>query len=641
MDPATEVGLVKMDFLGLKTLSAVEATAQAVERNCSVKLDVRNLPLDDAETYALLSRGDTPGVFQVESEGMRRLLRSLRPDRFEHLVPLIALYRPGPLDEMDTFCAGRHGVPPVYLHPDLEPILRETWGVLLYQEQVMRATVELAGFTMGQAEITMRAMSKKNSEKMAEQRPLFMAGCAEHGIAERTADQIWERMAKFAGYGFNKSHSAAYALIVYWTAYLKAHYPAEYMAATISSYIEDSKQVAKYVAESRRIELDVLPPAINESEATFTGEDRTIRFGLAAIKGIGLGCAESIVEERNAHGPFQSLADFCRRVPAGHVGRSSVETLIRAGAFDALGERAALLAGLDQAWGAGRRAQSDAAVGQTSLFGGGADADSEVATEPRLPAVAPMSDDEKLACEKELLGLYVSDHPLLQAQERIDQVTTARIEDLHEFADGQGIIIGGMVGKLSPYTTKSGAPMLFFTLQGLAGEIEVTVFPKTYESSRDLFQLDALLVVSGKLQRQESETMDGERVVEVKVVCDRVRRLSDARKPSRQKLAAARQGRTAQQQAASADGVAADTPRQPIDTHLCVRLAQARVCPPLLEQMRSVLQGSRGTVPVQLMLDDGRAFMLADDYSVAVTRGFMQQMSELVGPSAAILVASS
>ncbi len=636
MDPVKDVGLVKMDFLGLKTLSAIEHAVSAIKRNYDTDLDIRHIALDDRATYELLSRGDTPGVFQVESEGMRRLLRNLKPDCFDHIVPLIALYRPGPLDEMDTFCSGRHGAPIKYLHPDLEPILRETFGVLLYQEQVMRTATDVANFTMGQAEILMRAMSKKDADMMERQREVFYESCAKRGLDRALAHEMFERMRKFAGYGFNKSHSAAYALIVYWTAYLKAHYPAEYMAATINSYMDDQKAVARYVAESRRIGLEVRPPSINAGDAEFTGRERSITFGLGAIKNIGLGCARAVVEERHAGGPFVGLHDFCRRVPHGKVGKSSLECLIKAGAFDEFGDRNALLATLDSAFSSGQKAQSDAAAGQVSLFGE-TPAERVIAGEEKLPLVPAMTDEEKLALEKELLGLYVSDHPLLRAKQRLDEVTTAAVEDLHEYPDEQRLVIGGMVSALSPHTTRNGEPMLFFTLQGVAAEVEVTVFPRVYREHRELFQPDAIIVVDGTLQRQERIGTGGEEILDLKFLCDRARPLAEARRPSRRKREQAEQGRMSLIQAhAEAQARAQAAGR------LHVRLTPPANSRPNLERLKQLLLQHTGPNPVQIFVRQNgrhRVYDLGAAFRVKATPELVRQVDEILGPGAASLAA--
>ena len=499
MNPVVDVGLVKMDFLGLKTLTIIEKTIRAVKANHGVDIDVLKIPRDDRKTYELLSRGDTLAVFQLESDGMRALLRQLRPEVFEHCIALVALYRPGPMDSAPEFCRGRHGAEVKYLHPKLEPILKETYGVILYQEQVMQVAAELAGFSMPQAEIIMRAMAKKQEAKMLQMKPQFFAGCLANGVPEETVQQIWDRMVTFSNYGFNKSHSAAYGLVAYWTAYLKANYPAEFLAGQLSTVMDNTSEVAKYVLECARLGLTVRPPSVNLSEAEFSVKQGDVVFGLGAIKNLGLNSAHQIVAERADGGKFASLHDLCRRMVPRGVPKAALRTLIQAGAMDELGERNALLAALDSAYGAAQKQQEDAARGQNSLFDDMAD---EAVTESAgaLPSVPPMPTEERLELERELLGLYLSDHPLLRVQEKLNRCTTASIEDLPLHAEKASLLVGGLVAEVKPHTTRGGAPMAFVTLQGLAESVEVVVFPKAYGKCAEGLVKDAVVVVDAELE---------------------------------------------------------------------------------------------------------------------------------------------
>ncbi|NPV48229.1 MAG: DNA polymerase III subunit alpha [Armatimonadetes bacterium] len=499
MNPVVDVGLVKMDFLGLKTLTIIEKTIRAVKANHGVDIDVLKIPRDDPKTYQLLSRGDTLAVFQLESDGMRALLRQLRPEVFEHCIALVALYRPGPMDSAPEFCRGRHGAEVQYLHPKLEPILKETYGVILYQEQVMQVAAELAGFSMPQAEIIMRSMAKKDEAKMLQMKPQFFAGCLANGVPEDTVQQIWDRMVTFSNYGFNKSHSAAYGLVAYWTAYLKANYPAEFLAGQLSTVMDNTAEVAKYVLECARLGLAVRPPSVNLSEAEFSVKAGEVVFGLGAIKNFGLTSAHQIVAERESGGKFASLHDLCRRMVPHGVPKAALRTLIQAGAMDDLGERNALLAALDSAYGAAQKQQEDAARGQNSLFDDLME-EGIAETAATLPNVPPMPAEERLELERELLGLYLSDHPLLRVQDKLRKCTTASIEDLPLHSEKASLLVGGMVAEVKPHTTRGGEPMAFVTLQGLAESVEVVVFPKTYGKCAEGLVKDAVVVVDAELE---------------------------------------------------------------------------------------------------------------------------------------------
>ncbi len=539
MGPVEDVGLVKVDFLGLKTLTIIERALSAIAQNHNVEIELLDVPRDDVETYQLLCRADTVAVFQLESEGMRGLLRNLQPEHFEHLIAAVALYRPGPMQHIDTFCARRHGEPVQYLHPDLEPILAETYGIILYQEQVMQIASALAGFTMPQAEVIMQAMGKKDHDKMAQMKPLFMQGCVDNGISTATARELYARMEAFASYGFNKSHSSAYALVAYWTAYLKAHYPAEFMAAHLSTVMDSSDEVAKGVTECRRMGLEVRPPAVNRSRANFAVDGSEVLFGLAAIKNLGGNTAEAIVAERESTGDYRGLADFCRRLPAQNASNAMVKLLIQAGTFDEFGERNSLLAALDSVYAAGQQYQQDQAVGQNSLFGDSSAAAAERAG-PQLPDVPPMSEEQMLRLEKELLGLYLSSHPLLENQDKLKQCTTATVEDLGQFAEGTSVLVAGMISQAKRHIDKNGDPMMFLTLEGLAEQVEVTIFPSVYEACRDNLAEGSLVVMKARVDRLLSRSGDAD---ELKLLAENVQPLAAAQPVSKRQRQQAEEGR--------------------------------------------------------------------------------------------------
>jgi DNA polymerase-3 subunit alpha len=538
MNPVVEVGLVKMDFLGLKTLTVVARALEDIRRNHGVEVDLYHLPLDDPATYDLLGRGDTVAVFQLESDGMRNLLRQLQPSRFEHVIAVNALYRPGPMQSAPMFCAGRHGAPVEYLDPCLRPILEETYGVILYQEQVMQIAQDVAGFPMSQAEIILRAMSKKQAAKMEQMKPLFFAGCRERGLAEETIQTLFERMETFSNYGFNKSHSAGYGLVAYWTAYLKANYPAEFLAAHLSTVMDKSDDVATGVGEARRMGLRVLPPAVNRSQAAFGVREGQITFGLAAIKNFGGQSAEAIVAEREAHGPYRGIGDFCRRLPADKVQKAAVRLLVEAGAFDEFGDRNALLAVCEQAAAAGQRYQQDQAIGRISLFGVAEDQPASAQlSEPTLPKVPEMSDEEKLELERQILGLYVSAHPLEKEAERVARCTTARVEDLDDFPNRAQVAVAGLVEEARRHLTRAGDQMMYAVLQGLAERVEVTIFQSAYEACVDVLVPGKLVVIAGKVERRGNGEETGAPGA-AKLLCDRAYLLEQAprvSKPARER----------------------------------------------------------------------------------------------------------
>ena len=629
MKPVESVGLVKMDFLGLATLSIIEKTIRQVKENYDVDIDLHALGVDDPATYELLAHGDTAAVFQLESEGMRRLLRNFQPENFEHLTSLLALYRPGPMQEADTYCTRRHGRAPVeYLHPDLEPVLSETFGVLLYQEQVMRTATDVAGFTMPQAEIIMRAMAKKERAKMRQMKPLFIDGCVAHGLARETAEQLYSRMDTFSNYGFNKSHSAGYALVAYWTAYLKAHYPAEFIASQLSTIMDDSSEVAKYVTECRKSSIEVLPPDVNRSDVEFTVSAGAVVWGLTAVKNFGQRTAEIIVEERETDGPFKGIWDFCRRVPSGAATKSTVETLAKAGAFDWCGDRAAVLEALPNAFAVGQKHQQDVAVGQGSLFGdaGGGEAAPSAEHRELLPEAQPLPGESLQAMEKELLGLYVTNHPLLKRAEDLERCATARIEDLEEFPHDQELIVGGMVGELRPHTTKKGEQMMFMELQGIAESLSVTIFPSVLKKCREALVPDGLIVVAGKLERSTRLTGNDQEIVELKLLADNVTPLDNARRPSKKRREAVDKGRN--------NWAKMRARRQCVN----IRLDETKCGSPGLRddllRLRQILEGHQGESPVILNVcqPDGPCHVvLAKPYTVEFTPQLAQEISALLG----------
>ncbi|MBD3879921.1 MAG: DNA polymerase III subunit alpha [Quinella sp. 1Q5] len=493
-DKIEELGLLKMDFLGLRTLTIMEETLENVKASRGVDLELSMIPLQDKKTSDMLSAGKTGAVFQMESAGMTALVKELRPEGFEDLIPTVALYRPGPLGSgmVEDFIAGKHGRKVAhYLHPKLEPILKETFGVILYQEQVMQIVQTLAGFTLGQADILRRAMGKKKADILLAQKENFLRGCESNGVDNALAEKIFELLTHFADYGFNKSHSAAYGLLAWQTAYLKAHYPAEYMAAMMSG-TPDVDKIAGYIEMSRRMGIKVLPPDINAGSAHFTVDGGAIRFGLAAVKTVGEGAVDYIVDERQ-HGKFKSLTDFCGRLDSKKVPRRSLENLIKCGAFDSVDKRrTALLAALDSAMEAGTKRYHERQSGAISLFG-----DDELhETNSTLPDVKERSPNEILAWEKETLGFYISGHPLDDLRERFSALKTSK--DLGKFI-GRRVKIGGLITEVRRIMTKRGESMAFLKVEDFDGTIDITLFPAVFSKSFNVALVDEVVVVEGRV----------------------------------------------------------------------------------------------------------------------------------------------
>jgi DNA polymerase-3 subunit alpha len=496
MKGVQEVGLLKMDFLGLQNLDIISTCLGLVKERHGVEIDLLRMDYGDPRTYELISAADTHGVFQLEGSGMRRMLQEMKPQCFEDLAAAIALYRPGPMQNIPAYIARKHGREPIeYLHPRLESILRDTYGVMIYQEQVMMAARELAGFTLSEADILRSAMGKKDKVKMAQQREKFIAGCVANSIGQAEAEALFESIAKFAEYGFNRSHSAAYAVISYQTAYLKANYPLEYMTSLLTHVQGKAEDVATAIVDCRKRGIEVLPPAINESGVDFSIVGERIRFGLAAVKNVGRGAAEAVVAERERGGPFRSLDDLCERLGGlQEVNTRALESLIRCGACDALGERNQLLATLEHARQRADRSRRDRERGQISLLDLVEEAEQVIDYGIKAD---PMPPEERLRAEKELLGLYLSDHPLTRIEGELAQRIDTRASELTADLAGKEVRIGGLVRSFRRVVTKRGQIMAYAEVEDLTGTVEVTLFPRVYEQYRQLFEPDRILVVQG------------------------------------------------------------------------------------------------------------------------------------------------
>lgn len=503
MEWIEKIGLLKMDFLGLRNLTVMHnAVAEIRGREPEFALD--RIPLDDRKTLEMLGRGETVGVFQLESEGMKRVCMELQPSRFEDIIALVALYRPGPMEWIPHYIRNKHGrTKASYLHPKLEPILSETYGIAVYQEQVMLIARDIAGFSMSEADELRKVMGKKLKEQVPIYRERFIEGAMRHsGTTRRLAEEIFAFVEPFAGYGFNKSHAAAYAMIAYQTAYLKANYPIAYTTALLSSVKDRTDKLAEYIDDARRYEIAVLPPDVNESGVDFTAVGEQIRFGLSAVKGVGEEAVRSIIDARERDGPFADLFDLAGRVNARQVNRRVFEALVKCGATDALpGNRAQKLAALDLALDLAARATRDAELGQASLFGDIARDAPSLA--PVLPNVSAPSKREALAWEKETLGIFVSGHPLADVQEHLFRTGALPVKELRSKEDDAFVTIAGSVAAVRRATTRAGMQMLIAQIEDTTGSCEVVVFSKLYPQVQQLFEPDRILVVKGRVRMRE------------------------------------------------------------------------------------------------------------------------------------------
>ncbi|MFO1423627.1 MAG: DNA polymerase III subunit alpha [Candidatus Competibacteraceae bacterium] len=512
-DDVEAAGLVKFDFLGLRTLTIIDWAVRTINDQRKTggepPLDISAIPLDDAATFDLLKRHRTTAVFQLESSGMKDLIRRLQPDCFEEIVALVALFRPGPLQSgmVDDFIDRKHGRARIeYPHPALAPILKPTYGVILYQEQVMQIAQVLSGYTLGGADLLRRAMGKKDAEKMAKERDGFVKGATARGVDPETASYIFDLIDKFAGYGFNKSHSAAYALISYQTAWLKAHYPAAFMAAVLSSDMDKTDKVVVFVEECRRMGLKLAPPAINDSEYRFTvGESGEIRYGLGAIKGVGEGAIEALARERERGGPYRDVFDLCQRVDLHKLNRRVLESLIRSGAFDMLGpNRATLMVQLPEALQLAEQHSRNDAAGQNDLFGLAA-AERTPARPLRIAKVPEWDEAERLRAEKETLGVYLTGHPISRVAAELAALHATRLGDLNgdggtpRRSNDRSMLIAGLVVSVRTRNANRGGRIAFVTLDDGSGRLEVRVFPEVYERHRPLIVEDAIVLVQGVL----------------------------------------------------------------------------------------------------------------------------------------------
>jgi DNA polymerase-3 subunit alpha len=506
MDNVARLGLLKLDFLGLANLTLLAKARDVIKEQHRIDLDLLNIPINDTKTFELFSSGETMGIFQLESTGMRRYIKELKPTRFTDIAAMVALYRPGPMEHIPTFIKAKHGLESVhYPHPDLVPILEDTYGVIVYQDQVLFIVQRFAGYSLGRADIIRKAMGKKDAAVMKKERQSFIDGARTKGYTESEAGAIFSLIEPFAGYAFNKAHSVSYARIAYDTAYLKANYPIEYMAAFLNTYFDKSDRIASAVAECRRMGIEMLKPDINHSFAHFTiektGTGRAIRFGLASIKNVGGNAVLPIVEARET-GEFKSIEDFCRRVDLRNVNKKVIESLTKAGALDSLGQRGALLAALDRIVSLSQREQRQRQSGQSSMF----DLFGDNVDVP-LPALDledfDVSLQEKLSWEKELMGLYFSEHPLTAMASRLAEHATVLCGEINTEMAGEKVIVAGMVTSVRQITTKNNRIFIIVTFEDLNGNIEVTVWSDVYSQTQELWVDGSILLVEGYVKVRE------------------------------------------------------------------------------------------------------------------------------------------
>jgi DNA polymerase III subunit alpha len=613
MKPVEQLGLLKMDFLGLRNLDVIEDALDIIERSTGERPDMTALPLDDAKTYEMMARGDSVGVFQFESEGMRETLKKLGPSEFEHLIALNALYRPGPMENIPAYTRAKHHPESVtYADERLRPILESTNGVIVYQEQAMQIAKEVAGFSGAKADDLRKAIGKKNREAMAKLKPEFFEGCRKSGTNERVIEQLWTTNERSADYSFNKSHSACYALIAYRTAWLKANYPAEYMAALISSVMDTKDKVPFFVAQAEQMGISILPPDVNLSDHEFVVVDGNIRFGLDAVKGVGYAAVEAIKNARDDR-PFTDLYDFCSRVDGRAVNKKAIEALIKCGAFGSTGAtRRGMLDVLEQAQGAGQKAQQDALIGQGSIFdldGTGGDAGQAA---PAVPSHAPIpmiefDRSELLAAEKESLGLFISAHPLKEVAPALSARVDCSLAQLAGRRDGEWVTVGGMIAQAKRIRTKKGDPMMFATLDDLEGSIELVIFGKALDASGEAAATDSIVLVRGRVDHKDRDR-----------TCLVVQQI-DPFEPTPEEV----------QEAEEAAAKAALPP-----SALRLRLDAAALPASALRELKELLSGFPGEaeVVVELITSAGpRQLRLGSDFRVCQSAGLHAELDALLG----------
>ena len=593
MSSLEKIGLLKMDFLGLRTLTVIQEAIKIVNRVNSTDLKVDDITIDNAKTFHLFSRSETIGIFQLESSGMRDLLKKLKPEKFEDIVALLALYRPGPIGSgmLDDFMKRKHGEVEVrFDHPLLESILKETYGIIVYQEQVMMIVSRLAGFSLAQADLLRRAIGKKTPEIMDQQRKVFIEGAVRNKIEKRVAEKIFNLIEHFAGYGFNKSHSAAYAMISYRTAFLKANYPVEFMTALLTSEKDNTDKIVEYINEAERMRIKILPPDVNESFANFTmvGKD-SIRFGLGAVKNVGQGAIESVIEARKKDGPFRSLQEFCERTDSRLVNKKVLESLIKCGAFDSLGlKRSQMMAMLGKAMEMANALQKEKALGQMLLF-------TDHKPSDLVSDIKEWPEGQLLNFEKDMLGFYITGHPLARHEKMLKEYSTASSSKLKDLNDGSKVRFGGIINKVKHTITKrSGEKMAILMMEDLEGTVEVLVFPAAYKNVSKYVRPNLAVFVDGKLNLREQRP---------KIIAEEMTPIEEARSRFTQSMT--------------------------------IDIVSLGMENEILENLKKILGRHRGSAPVYLNVStkkNGSYRILVDrEFYVAPTNEMVEELEELIG----------
>ncbi|QYR20400.1 DNA polymerase III subunit alpha [Paenibacillus sp. sptzw28] len=682
MEHLEAIGLLKMDFLGLRTLSILERALGWVKRQHGITVDFRFIPDNDPATYAMLTRGETTGIFQLESAGCRRVLRELKPTQFEDIVSVVALYRPGPMEFIPKYIQGKHGLVSVeYPHESLEPILADTYGIIVYQEQIMQIASAMAGFSLGEADLLRRAVSKKKREVLDEQRAHFVEGSLGQGYTAEEANRVYDMIVRFADYGFPRAHAAAYGVLAFQTAWLKANHPVPFMASMLASVTGNQRKTAEYVDESRRMGIDVLPPDVNESDVTFTPIGGAIRFGLADIKNVGGQAIESLLRERAVR-PFDSLLDLCRRVDLRVVNKRVLESLIQAGACDSLaGHRAQLVAALDETVEAALRWRKEREELQIELFGF-----EEVQNwDIELPDVRPFTIGQLLALERELLGLYLSGHPLDDYEQSLEALPLDRLVDLAEAPEGASALIAGMILSAKPFTTRKGQAMAFLELEDRIMRVETVVFPTVWKRHAQLLAPGSLVVLLATVQHQDDDyKLIAEDVIPLggpdPELAEQVRRLERQARTRQQRAAAAPASAAPAAAAARGAGGAASRPAAPAGAspqrqaaagppspapaqhkrpaspaqaapreaspaaagkrqqRVYIKIPSGREDSSALEQLKTLLAGSAGPLETVLFYErEQKTLALSASYRVKPSPRLLSQIEAIFGKGSAVV----
>jgi DNA polymerase-3 subunit alpha len=614
MGPIEEIGLLKMDFLGLRNLDVIEDAVDIIRRSRGVEVEMGAIPMDDAMTFEMLTRGDGTGVFQLESEGMREAMKKVRPTEFDDIVALVSLYRPGAMRYIPDYAKGKRD-PSSVTYPDerLRPITEPTYGCVLYQEQLMEIAKRMAGFSPAEADDLRKAIGKKKRDLMATMKAKFMEGMEASGTARKVAEDMWSLMEAAADYSFNKSHAACYALIAYRTAYLKANYPAEYMAAVISSVMNTKDKVPFFVNRCEEMGIEVLPPDVNSSDHDFVVSEKAIRFGLDAVKNVGHAAVEAILRAREDGAELASIWDFCERVDSRAVNKRAIECLVKCGALDSTGAaRKGMLEALPAAQSAGQKAQEDAQLGQGSIFDFGEDAGEGAPGASRAhhrPPISAVEFDraELLALEKETLGTYLSSHPLTEVRDALRARVDCSLAELGNRADGSWVTVGGIVVECKKIRTKSGAQMMFATLDDVEGQVEMLVFKADQAESAAVIAPDAIVVVRGRLDHKDRG--------ETKLVVQEAERFE----PGSEEIARATR--------------VASAPSEPLKLHIDV----SKVSPGLVEELKAVFEHHKGEADVHLVMqtsDGPRRLRFGSEYRVRPSSGLRAELGHMLGPNA-------